>query len=189
MPNVSDVYIPQDLDYPGHRVEHRPREGQPDRALREGRGGQRDHRDDLRWHGRAELLDRSQERQQLHGDGAVREPVDQQHVDGGLSEHSVCAAFAQPATAPLQEAHGADDLPSDDWRGDHTAGYTPLGSVADIQQINTPTEVDHYQIRRVIDIYVATKTKRCRGSEPTSTSCWRTPRPTSNTVLMCAARW
>ena len=33
----------------------------------------------------------------------------------------------------------------------------PLGQVADIEKINTPTEVDHYQIRRVIDIYVATK--------------------------------
>ena len=39
------------------------------------------------------------------------------------------------------------------------SGYVPLGEVADIQQINTPTEVDHYQIRRVIDIYVATKTE------------------------------
>ncbi len=38
-------------------------------------------------------------------------------------------------------------------------GYIPLGSVADIDQINTPTEVDHHQIRRVIDIYVATKTE------------------------------
>jgi multidrug efflux pump subunit AcrB len=34
------------------------------------------------------------------------------------------------------------------------SGTTPLQSVADIQQINTPTEVDHYQIRRVFDIYV-----------------------------------
>jgi multidrug efflux pump subunit AcrB len=39
------------------------------------------------------------------------------------------------------------------------SGYIPLGAVADIQQINTPTEVDHHQIRRVIDIYVATKTE------------------------------
>ena len=39
----------------------------------------------------------------------------------------------------------------------HKSGYVPLGSVADIQQINTPTEVDHNQIRRVIDIYVATQ--------------------------------
>jgi multidrug efflux pump subunit AcrB len=41
----------------------------------------------------------------------------------------------------------------------NTAGYTPLRSVAEIKQINTPTEVDHYQIRRVIDVYVATKTE------------------------------
>ncbi len=41
--------------------------------------------------------------------------------------------------------------------GAHATGYTPLGSVADIKEINTPTEVDHYQIRRVIDIYVATR--------------------------------
>jgi multidrug efflux pump subunit AcrB len=32
--------------------------------------------------------------------------------------------------------------------------YTPLQSVAKIEPINTPTEVDHYQIRRVIDVYV-----------------------------------
>lgn len=36
-------------------------------------------------------------------------------------------------------------------------GYTPLGSVATVSHINTPTEVDHYQLRRVIDIYVSTK--------------------------------
>jgi multidrug efflux pump subunit AcrB len=44
-------------------------------------------------------------------------------------------------------------------RGPEIKGYTPLQSVADIHQINTPTEVDHDQIRRVIDIYVATKTE------------------------------
>src|SRR5262249_52840243 len=34
---------------------------------------------------------------------------------------------------------------------------TPLQSVAGIQTINTPTEVDHYQIRRVVDVYVMPK--------------------------------
>jgi multidrug efflux pump subunit AcrB len=47
--------------------------------------------------------------------------------------------------------------------GDHAGGYVPLGAVADIQQINTPTEVDHNQIRRVIDIYVATRTEALQG--------------------------
>ena len=39
-------------------------------------------------------------------------------------------------------------------RGDNVQGYTPLQSVADIRRINTPTEVDHYQLRRAIDVYV-----------------------------------
>lgn len=34
---------------------------------------------------------------------------------------------------------------------------TPLESLANIKQINTPTEVDHYQLRRLIDIYVMPK--------------------------------
>jgi multidrug efflux pump subunit AcrB len=39
-------------------------------------------------------------------------------------------------------------------RANTSAAYTPLQSVANIEPINTPTEVDHYQIRRVIDVYV-----------------------------------
>ncbi len=34
---------------------------------------------------------------------------------------------------------------------------TPLQSVADLKQIDTPTEVDHYQLRRQFDIYVMPK--------------------------------
>ena len=64
-----------------------------------------------------------------------------------------------PGYSPLNEALMAGDLAPGMWTGDHRAGYTPLSSVADIKLINTPTEVDHYQIRRVIDIYVATKTE------------------------------
>ena len=36
---------------------------------------------------------------------------------------------------------------------------TPLESLADIKQINTPTEVDHYQLRREFDIYVMPKSE------------------------------
>lgn len=32
---------------------------------------------------------------------------------------------------------------------------TDVGSVTSIQQINTPSEVDHYQLRRVIDVFVS----------------------------------
>ena len=62
-----------------------------------------------------------------------------------------------PGFTPIDEAHQAGDTAPDMFTGDHRAGYTPLSSVANIRLINTPTEVDHYQIRRVIDIYVSTK--------------------------------
>jgi len=39
-------------------------------------------------------------------------------------------------------------------RANASTAYTPLQSVATITPINTPTEVDHYQIRRVMDVYV-----------------------------------
>jgi multidrug efflux pump subunit AcrB len=44
-----------------------------------------------------------------------------------------------------------------------SAKYTPLESVAKIEPINTPTEVDHYQIRRVIDVYVMPNTEDLSG--------------------------
>jgi multidrug efflux pump subunit AcrB len=42
-------------------------------------------------------------------------------------------------------------------RAPGAANTTPLGSLADIKQINTPTEVDHYQLRRSFDVYVMPK--------------------------------
>jgi multidrug efflux pump subunit AcrB len=66
-----------------------------------------------------------------------------------------------PGYSPLEQAGtAASRIPE---QGGHAAGYTPLSSVADIQMINTPTEVDHYQIRRVIDIFVATKSEALQG--------------------------
>ena len=52
-------------------------------------------------------------------------------------------------------------------RRGHRATY-PARHGADIQQIQAPTEVDHYQIRRKLDIYVRPATKiwadrRCRA--------------------------
>ena len=42
-------------------------------------------------------------------------------------------------------------------RATGNSNTTPLESVADIQEIKTPTEVDHYQLRREFDIYVMPK--------------------------------
>jgi len=48
-------------------------------------------------------------------------------------------------------------------RATNSKQYTPLQSVAQIYPINTPTEVDHYQIRRVFDVYVMPKTEDLSG--------------------------
>ncbi len=48
-------------------------------------------------------------------------------------------------------------------RAENSKEYTPLQSVAKIEPINTPTEVDHYQIRRVIDVYVMPKSEDLSG--------------------------
>lgn len=49
-------------------------------------------------------------------------------------------------------------------RAANSSSYTPLQSVARIEHINTPTEVDHYQIRRVIDVFVMPKTEDLSGA-------------------------
>jgi multidrug efflux pump subunit AcrB len=61
--------------------------------------------------------------------------------------------------SPMQEAREAAPAAGDPSTGSGSSGSVPLGEVADIHEINTPTEIDHYQIRRVIDIYVATRTE------------------------------
>jgi multidrug efflux pump subunit AcrB len=158
LPNVSDVYIPQDLDYPGIALNI-------DRE-------------------KASLIGLSAKDvvdnviTAMTSDGMVApsywiDPksgnnymVTVQYANRFLNNMSMedfenipLRGIHPAGYSPMQEAHASGDQSREFWKGDHTSGYTPLSSVADIQLINTPTEVDHYQIRRVIDIYVATKTE------------------------------
>jgi multidrug efflux pump subunit AcrB len=90
----------------------------------------------------------------------------------------------QPAGySPLQEALVASALSPEIWTGSHRAGYTPLSSVADIRLMNTPTEVDHYQIRRVIDVYVATKSEALQGVSGDISRLLRDTHTDRNTIL------
>ena len=158
MPNVSDVYIPQDLNYPGLALNI-------DRE-------------------RASLIGLSAKNvvdnviTALTSDGMVApsywiDPktgnnymVTVQYANRVINhmtmedfENIPLRGTRPMGYDPTQEGREASDVGGDLFYGGHTAGYTPLRSVAQIKQINTPTEVDHYQIRRVIDIYVATKTE------------------------------
>jgi multidrug efflux pump subunit AcrB len=158
MPNVSDVYIPQDLNYPGLALNI-------DRE-------------------RASLIGLSAKNvvdnviTALTSDGMIApsywiDPktgnnymVTVQYANRVIN-HMTMEDFeniplrgARPTGYdPMQEGREASDVGGNLFYGGHTAGYTPLRSVAEIKQINTPTEVDHYQIRRVIDVYVATNTE------------------------------
>ena len=59
----------------------------------------------------------------------------------------------------MDEARQASPMAAALFLDGRGSGTITLGSVANIHQINTPTEVDHNQIRRVIDVYVAPKTE------------------------------
>ena len=183
MPNVSDVYIPQDLDYPGLALNI-------DRE-------------------RASLIGLSAKDvvdnviTALTSDGMIAptywiDPktgnnymVTVQYSNREIN-HMTMEDFENiplrgDATAGLRSESGGPGSqrgrrPALLWRT--YSGYTPLRSVAEIKQINTPTEVDHYQIRRVIDIYVATRTEALdKGRRKTSTASSPDTKTDKNTRL------
>ncbi len=125
---VSDVYIPQDLKYPGL------------------------------------ALDIDRERASLIGlspKGVVDNVITAMTSDGVIAP----SYWIDPKTGnnymlTVQYSNqklghmSMEEFQNIPLRGHDSTGYTPLRSVAFIHQINTPTEVDHYQLRRVIDVYV-----------------------------------
>jgi multidrug efflux pump subunit AcrB len=66
---------------------------------------------------------------------------------------------SHPPTSSHDQAGVASPMKAALIRNAPSGGYVTLGSVADIGQINTPTEVDHNQIRRVIDVYVSPRSE------------------------------
>jgi multidrug efflux pump subunit AcrB len=58
---------------------------------------------------------------------------------------------------PEQDLKSLEDLRSTPIRGIGSANPTRLDAVTEIKPIQVPTVVNHYQLRRVIDIYVAPK--------------------------------
>jgi multidrug efflux pump subunit AcrB len=158
MPNVSGVYIPQSINYPGLELNI-----DRERASLVGLSA-KDVVDDVIT--------------ALTSDGMVApsywiDPksgnnymVTVQYANRWISNMSMEDLKNIPlrgkrpeGNSPMQEGGQAMPVAAQMVHGDHDSGYVPLGAVADIRQINTPTEVDHSQIRRVIDIYVATKSE------------------------------
>jgi multidrug efflux pump subunit AcrB len=123
---VSDIYIPQDLDYPALKLDI-------DRT-------------------RASELGLSQQ-----------EVVD--NVITALTSNTMIAPsfWIDPKTGndymltvqyPETQVHNLEDLRAIPIRGANIPASTRLDNVSRIRTIKSPTEVDHYAIRRVIDVFV-----------------------------------
>ena len=128
---VSDVLVPQDLDYPSLRLNI-------DRE-------------------RASLVGLSQ-----------KEVVD--NVITALTSNGMIAPsyWVDPKSGndylltvqyPENAVNTLNDLKQIPIRAANGKQTTDLDAVADVESIEAPTEVDHYQLRRVMDVYVAPKTE------------------------------
>ncbi len=127
--SVSDVLIPQDLDYPGIELN----------INRE----------------RAGLL------------GITPKSVVDNVITALTSDGMIAPSFwVDPKTGnsymltvqyPETQIQTMTDFKQIPLRSLKNMETTPLESVADLKQIDTPTEVDHYQLRRQFDIYVMPK--------------------------------
>jgi multidrug efflux pump subunit AcrB len=127
--SVNDVLIPQDLDYPGLELDIN-----------------REH---------AALLNISP---QAAIDGVITALT---------SDTMIAPSFwVDPKTGnnyflsvqyPDNQIKTLTDFKQIPLRAPGAATTTPLESLASIKEINTPTEVDHYQLRRSFDIYVMPK--------------------------------
>ena len=128
LPSVGDVYIPQDLKYPGLQLNI-------DRE-------------------RASLLGLSPKAvvdnviTALTSNGVIAPSY---WIDPNTGNNYMLTV--QYSTHQLEHMN-MEEFQNIPLRGVGGKDYTPLRSVVFTKQIDTPTEVDHYALRRVIDIYV-----------------------------------
>ena len=124
---VSDVLIPQDLDYPGLQVN-------VNREMA-GRLGLNSN----------EIVDNVITA--LDSNGMIAPSY---YVDPKSGNN-----YLETVQFPESDIKSLTDLKQIPLRSSAGKAVTNLGAVTDIRPISTPTEVDHYQIERVIDVYVS----------------------------------
>jgi len=124
---VSDVLIPQDLDYPGIQLDINR-----EMAARLGLSAQ-------------EVTDNVITALSSNGMIAPSYWVDPNNGNN----------YMLTVQYPETQVQSLLDLKQVPLHAEGNASPTELEAVSDLTMINTPTEVDHYQLRRVIDVYVA----------------------------------
>src|SRR6202042_1282664 len=128
---VSDVLIPQDINYPG--------------------------------------LALNIDRQQASLEGLTPKTIVDSVITAMTSNGMVAPSYwIDPKTGnnymltvqyPESQVQTLNDFKQIPLRSADGKSTTPLETVASIKSINTPTEVDHYQLRRVFDVYVMPKSE------------------------------
>jgi HAE1 family hydrophobic/amphiphilic exporter-1 len=124
---VSDVLIPQDLDYPGIQLNINR-----EMAARLGLSSQ-------------EVTDNVITALSSNGMIAPSYWVDPNNGNN----------YMLTVQYPETQVHSLSDLKQLPLHAEKNLNTTDLEAVSDLKMINTPTEVDHYQLRRVIDVYVS----------------------------------
>jgi hydrophobic/amphiphilic exporter-1 (mainly G- bacteria), HAE1 family len=127
VPGVSDVYIPQDMDYPGLNI--------------------------------------SVNRERSSELGLSPQEVIDNIITALTSDVMIAPSYwVDPRSGnnyfvtvqyPEGELKSLEDLKAMPLRAPDLKTPTYLDQVADIKPILTPTEIDHYQLERMVDIYVA----------------------------------
>jgi len=182
MPGVSNTYIPQSLDYPGLRLDI-----DRERASLVGLTAK-------------EIVDNVVTAMTSSGMVAPSYWIDPRtgnnymvtvqyanrwinHMSMEDLENIPLHAKRTPGYGPAHDSRQAGLVPAALPINNNSTGVVTLGSVATISQINTPTEVDHYQIRPVIDIYVATKTEALQGVGKRINALLANTRHDRNTII------
>lgn len=124
---VGDVLTPQDIDYPGLRIDV--------------------NREIASKLGLASREVINNVITTLSSNGMIAPS----YWDDPKSGNSYLLTVQYPETA----VKSIGDLQQIPLRGKNGDEATSLGSVSGITQVSTPTEVDHYQLRRVVDVYVS----------------------------------
>jgi multidrug efflux pump subunit AcrB len=126
IPGVGDIFVPQDIDYPALQLD----------------------------------INRMRAREL----GLTQKEIVGNIITALTSNAMIAPSFwIDPKTGndymltvqyPERQIQNFDDLRAIPVHGKEVTASTRLDAVADIRRIKSPTEVDHYGLRRVIDIYV-----------------------------------
>jgi len=127
LPGVSDVLVPQDIDYPALRLD-------VDRV-------------------RASELGLNEK--EIVGNVITALTSDQMIAPSYWVDPKSGNDYFLTVQYPENIVKNMADLASVPLRGAHSAKPTRLDTVSLIHHFNAPTEVDHYQLNRIIDVYVS----------------------------------